>query len=74
MDNLYTELLDQHMKLFAARESDIYFRGSDCEVYGIDGSISSLRSTIIWADNKGNYVKPKEVKRRRKYCFSCNLL
>lgn len=62
------ELLDKHMKLFNEREMDIYMRGSDCEVYNIDGSISYLRNTLIWADKHGNYVKPKEVKQKHWCC------
>ena len=65
MDSLLCDLLDKHMKLFNERESDIYIRGSDCEVYNIDGSISYLRNTLIWTDKNGNYVKPKEVNSKK---------
>jgi len=61
MDNL----LDEHMILFEIREKDIYMRGSDCEVYNIDGSISFLSDAIIWVDENGHYVKPKEVKPKK---------
>ena len=65
MDNL----LYEHMKLYEMREKDIYMRGSDCEVYNVDGTISFLRDSIIWADDEGNYVKPKEVKPKK--CSWC---
>ena len=44
MDNL----LYEHMKLYEMREKDIYMRGSDCEVYNIDGSISFLCDLVRW--------------------------
>jgi len=65
MDNLMDNLLDEHMILFEIREKDIYMRGSDCEVYNIDGSISFLSDAIIWVDENGHYVKPKEVKPKK---------
>ena len=61
MYDLKDNLLYEYMKLFEMREKDICARGSDCEVYNIDGSISFLSDAIIWNDNNGNYVKPKEV-------------
>jgi hypothetical protein len=65
MSYLTDNLLYEHMKLFEIREKDIYMRGSDCEVYNIDGSISFLSDAIIWVDENGHYVKPKEVKPKK---------
>ena len=64
MDNL----LYENMKLYEMREKDIYMRGSDCEVYNIDGSISFLSDAIIWVDDNGKYVKPKAVKAKKYWC------
>ncbi len=68
MDEIMNDLLDKHINLFNEREIDIEIRGSDCEVYNIDGSISSLRHTLIWTDKKGKYVKPKEVNNKKWWC------
>ena len=70
MYDLKDNLLYEHMKLFEMREKDIYARGSDCKVYNIDGSISFLSDAIIWNDNNGNYVKPKEVN-PKKFNWCC---
>ena len=66
--NLTDNLLYEHMKLYEMREKDVRMRGSDCQVYNIDGSISFLSDSIIWTDDNGNYVKPRAVKTKKSWC------
>ena len=66
--NLTDNLLYEHMKLYEMREKDVRMRGSDCQVYNIDGSISFLSHSIIWTDDNGNYVKPRAVKTKKSWC------
>ena len=66
--NLMDNLLYEHMNLYEMREKDVCMRGSDCQVYNIDGSISFLSDSIIWTDDNGNYVKPKAVKTKKSWC------
>ena len=68
MGELLEKLLESHLLLFDERQKDIYFRGSTCLVYNMDGNVCLLHDALIWGDENGHYVKPKQVKRKKKYC------
>ena len=34
----------------------------------MDGNVCLLQDALIWGDENGHYVKPKQVKRKKKYC------
>ena len=70
MSQLLENLLQNHLLLYEERSRDIYFRGSTCLVYNMDGDVCLLEDALIWGDENGNYVKPEQVKRKKKW-FCC---
>ena len=51
-------------KMYRARQNDLVIRGENCIVYNYWGYLVRLNDCEIWYNNKWQYVKPKQYKKK----------